>query len=160
MLKYLVSLLTSLLSYEYSLNKEKSYLIWWLIVGTFSTLYSFYWDIAQDWGLLKIGKSWKDTYLIGRKLYYGSRNFYLFAIFSNFLLRIVWALNISLGLTEIIDNAMNIPGMFKFIVYFLELYRRCQWNFFRVELEHINNCNKYKAVVDLDLPIKIDPSSL
>ncbi|KAL4482505.1 hypothetical protein ABPG72_001481 [Tetrahymena utriculariae] len=159
-IKYIFSLLTSILSYQYTVNSEKKYLISWLLIGSFSTLISFYWDISQDWGLLKIGKTWKETRLIGRQLYYSNKNIYLFAIFSNFILRIVWAMNISLGLTAIIDNAINIPGMFTFIVYFLELFRRCQWNFFRVELEHINNCNKYKAVVDLELPIQIDTSSV
>ena len=29
---------------------------------------------------------------------------------------------------------------------FFELYRRCQWNFFRVEREHLANLENFKAV--------------
>lgn len=142
-----------MLSYKYSQSKESDDLIAWVVIGSLSTLISFYWDLAEDWGLLVIGKTWKDTHLIGRKLYYGNRNFYLIAIVSNFILRIVWALNISLGLTDLIDSALGVSGMFKFFVYFLELFRRCYWNFFRVELEHLNNCNNYKAVMGIELPV-------
>jgi EXS family len=97
----------------------------WIVIGSVSTLISFYWDIVQDWGLLVIGNTWKETRFLGRKLYFGSKNFYIYAIISNFILRVVWALNISLGLTDIIDNLIGVSGMFKFIVYLLELYRRC-----------------------------------
>ena len=118
-------MITSLLSYKYLISKEENDLISWMVIGIISTLYSFYWDVAIDWGLLEIGSTWKDTHFINRKLCYGSKNFYIMSIISNFILRIVWALNISLGLTEIIDDAIGVPGMFKFVVYFLELFRRC-----------------------------------
>lgn len=33
-----------------------------------------------------------------------------------------------------------------------EIYRRAQWNFFRVEREHIANYKSFKAVLDVKLP--------
>jgi len=35
------------------------------------------------------------------------------------------------------------------------MFRRCLWNFFRVEKEHIKNQLAYKAVEDMSLPINM-----
>ncbi len=31
----------------------------------------------------------------------------------------------------------------------LEILRRCMWNFFRLENEHLNNCGQYRATRDI-----------
>ena len=41
-----------------------------------------------------------------------------------------------------------------FFLSFLEMFRRCMWNFFKMELEHVRNVNSFKAVETLNLPIK------
>ena len=50
----------------------------------------------------------------------------------NVVLRFAWIIN-SLGL----PLGGQVLG---FIAGFLEAYRRFQWNFFRLENEHLNNC--------------------
>ena len=34
------------------------------------------------------------------------------------------------------------------------MFRRCMWNFLKMEIEHIKNVNTFKAVETLNLPIK------
>jgi hypothetical protein len=41
-----------------------------------------------------------------------------------------------------------------FFVAFTEMLRRCMWNFLKMEIEHVKNVNSFKAVENLDLPIK------
>ena len=37
-----------------------------------------------------------------------------------------------------------------------EAIRRFQWNFFRMENEHVNNCGQFRAVKDIPLPFMLD----
>ncbi|CEG79455.1 hypothetical protein RMATCC62417_13920 [Rhizopus microsporus] len=60
------------------------------------------------------------------------------------MLRFGWILN-TLNL-----NLSN--DMTSFIVAALEVYRRFQWNFFRLENEHINNCGNFRAIKEIPLP--------
>jgi hypothetical protein len=39
-----------------------------------------------------------------------------------------------------------------FILSLIEALRRFQWNFFRLENEHVNNCGQFRAVKDVPLP--------
>ncbi len=64
----------------------------------------------------------------------------------NFFLRLAWVLSISPNMADVMGFA---PVFFTFLISFLEMFRRCLWNFFRVEKEHINNCGAFKAVEDL-----------
>lgn len=139
-MKYLFSIITSLLSYKYTLTKDSSDLVLWFVFGGISTFYSFSWDVCVDWGLLSFGGDASSAKFLSRRLFYGGRSLYWLAMASNLFLRVVWVLNISLGLAQIIDEKIGVPGIFKFFIYLLELFRRCQWNFFRVEMEHLKNC--------------------
>ena len=46
--------------------------------------------------------------------------------------------------------------MFSWAVGFLEMVRRCIWNFLRVEVEHIKNYSKGKATAEMEYPLKVD----
>lgn len=81
------------------------------------------------------------------------KRFYYFAIFSNFILRLVWVLSISPDIIDSLGEYNITTEIFTFFVYFLESLRRCQWNFFRVENEHVKNFANFKAVSDLGLPM-------
>jgi EXS family len=37
----------------------------------------------------------------------------------------------------------------------LEVYRRFQWNFFRLENEHLNNCGQFRAIKEIPLPFSV-----
>ena len=43
--------------------------------------------------------------------------------------------------------------IFLFFIATLEMVRRCMWNFLKMEIEHINNVNNFKAVENIKLPI-------
>ncbi|KAL4432633.1 hypothetical protein ABPG74_004926 [Tetrahymena malaccensis] len=154
LLKYQSSLLTSILSFMLSLikfNKWDSYqtpfLVVWIISSAVSTLYSYYWDLKKDWGFLTKSKNkWLRDHLV-----YKNPNIYYAVFISNFILRLAWVFNISPGFqVSFIPN----KDLFNFVIGLLEMFRRCQWNLFRVELEHVKNCDSFKAVDDTSLAIQ------
>jgi len=44
------------------------------------------------------------------------------------------------------------PSIYAFGVAIGEVYRRFEWNFFRMENEHLNNCGQFRAIKDIPLP--------
>ena len=45
------------------------------------------------------------------------------------------------------------------VLAFLEMIRRWNWNFFRLENEHLNNCGQFRATKDIPLPFPVRPKS-
>ncbi|KAI8356166.1 EXS family-domain-containing protein, partial [Blakeslea trispora] len=112
----------------------------WLLFCVVNSTYTSIWDIKMDWGLLQHGSQHvllRDDIVFYRWTYY-------VAMPINILLRFAWTLNAaSLGLQ---GEAIS------FMTAFLEAYRRIQWNFFRMENEHINNCGNFRAIKEIPLP--------
>lgn len=73
---------------------------------------------------------------------------YYIAIPSNLILRLMWTLTIS---PESIGIVMN-PLIFAAILSAVEIFRRAQWNLYRLENEHNTNYSKFK-VIDLEIPL-------
>ncbi|KRX05664.1 hypothetical protein PPERSA_09804 [Pseudocohnilembus persalinus] len=149
--KYFSSILASILSYLVKLSKDgsandeadKSLLVSWIIMAAITTLYSYSWDLKKDWGFLEPGQKGLRKHLM-----YEKKRYYYIAMVNNLILRCVWVFSISPDIIGI----FGVPShTFNFFVYFFEAIRRCQWNFFRVEKEHIVNYLKYRAVLDLHL---------
>lgn len=83
-----------------------------------------------------------DSLLRRRRLLSWSA-WYYWAIVSDFLMRILWVSTISPATT----TWLGIPtDYFKSIVYSVEVLRRNQWNYFRLENEHLANVEKQKVV--------------
>ncbi|WVY99683.1 hypothetical protein V8G54_025753 [Vigna mungo] len=82
----------------------------WLLSGVVNSSYSFYWDVNRDWDLggLHI-------------------QVYFWVIGSNLILRCTWTYKLSAHLRH---NYLTV-----FIIAALEIFRRFQWIFFRVENE-------------------------
>ena len=135
----------------------------WLFFLCLGTWYSYLWDVIMDWGLLEIKRSsrgfpylkWTAT----RDRVFTTRKFYAWAIFSNFIGRVAWAVTVTphgVGLNafksffgDINSTAINqlsteTIGTFVAIV---ELLRRAQWTFLRIENEYLNNAARYRSVV-------------
>ena len=95
---------------------------------------------------------WSDPHFLLRKeLTLQYRFFYYFSMVSNFLLRITWVFTIS-------PTSYGIPipsDYFKSIIYSLEIVRRQQWNFYRLENEHLTNCEHYRVVNIVPLPMTV-----
>ncbi|THU92838.1 EXS-domain-containing protein [Dendrothele bispora CBS 962.96] len=114
----------------------------WVLFGTLYTLYATGWDLWMDWSVLRPHAKWP---LLREELIYSSAvPSYYFAIVSNIVLRFTWVIYIpSRG-----------PDMYVrlFIQGFLEMLRRWQWNFYRLENEHLGNMDQYRVTREVPLP--------
>jgi hypothetical protein len=61
----------------------------------------------------------------------------------------LWIVQLSPNMLEITGTN---PNVYAFGVAVGELYRRFEWNFFRMENEHLNNCGQFRAIKDIPLP--------
>ncbi|VDO44535.1 unnamed protein product [Onchocerca flexuosa] len=121
----------------------------WIAAYIFSFAYTFLWDIFMDWGLID-PMAPKDSPFLREEMIYGSKWYYYGAIVEDFILRLSWVLNISLGEAWTMES-----DLLTCITAPLEVFRRFIWNYFRLENEHINNCGHFRAVRDISVkPIK------
>ncbi|XVF33418.1 hypothetical protein REPUB_Repub17cG0167200 [Reevesia pubescens] len=100
----------------------------WLFSSVVNSLYSFYWDVTRDWDLsifTRIFKFNKPSYW--SNLLYGRQWVYFWVIGSNLILRCTWTYKLSAHLRH---NYLTV-----FMINTLEMLRRFQWIFFRVENE-------------------------
>ncbi|MCP9258500.1 Xenotropic and polytropic retrovirus receptor 1 [Dirofilaria immitis] len=97
----------------------------------------------------------KDSPFLREEMIYGSKWYYYGAIVEDFILRLSWVLNISLGEAWTMES-----DLLTCITAPLEVFRRFIWNYFRLENEHINNCGQFRAVRDISVkPIKKEISN-
>ncbi|CAM6100406.1 unnamed protein product [Calypogeia fissa] len=108
---------------------ETRYRPLWLVWSVINTCYSFYWDVTRDWdfGLLS-GNCNPKKPLLRTSLLYRRRWVYWWAIWSNLILRCSWTFKLSAHLRH---NRLTV-----FTFSALEMLRRFQWIFFRVECEY------------------------
>jgi xenotropic and polytropic retrovirus receptor 1 len=121
--KYVSSILTSTLSFLNSLYP--SMFIPFLISSVISTSYSYYWDLKYDWGLLEPDSK---HFLLRNTLSYKRPSLYYIAIGINLIFRCSWTLTISPSVLVLIPKSTFLP----FLTGFIEILRRCMWNFFRI----------------------------
>ena len=120
----------------------------WLIIAVTSSCYSYCWDMKMDYGLLQKG----ENYPLRNELIYENEKIYLIAMVLNFFGRFAWVLTIS---PEVVYRFIR-PEFFSMIIYLIEMLRRGMWNFFRIELKHIDLCEQFQIGIKVDLPfIKI-----
>lgn len=137
--KYVVSILTvyasswAVMHYSWQDGKHGPLLplIAWIIVATLSAIYSYIWDIKRDWNF----KS--DDKILPKKMMKG-------AVVLNLLLRFNWILTIS---TFIILNQLLVS----FALGCFEVFRRYMWALFKMEMEHTQNMEKFRAITDIPL---------
>ena len=77
--------------------------------------------------------------------------FYYFVIFTNLLLRLSFIMTLSAYYYLWIS-----PILLVSLTSLLEIYRRAQWNFLRVELEHIKLLKDFQPINGFKLPYKFD----
>uniref|UniRef100_A0A8R1DFD8 EXS domain-containing protein n=1 Tax=Caenorhabditis japonica TaxID=281687 RepID=A0A8R1DFD8_CAEJA len=109
----------------------------------------FLWDIFMDWGLID-PRAPKEARFLREEMIYGSKWYYYAAIAQDFVLRLAWVLNVSLGEAWTLDSDFLTTVTAPF-----EVFRRFIWNYFRLENEHVNNCGQFRAVRDISVkPIR------
>ncbi|CAA3017423.1 phosphate transporter PHO1 homolog 9-like [Olea europaea subsp. europaea] len=148
-LKYLSTIVALVMRTVYDLKKG----MFWKIMAASSsgvtTIFSTYWDIVIDWGLLQ--RNAKNPWLRD-KLLVSNKAVYFVAIVFNILLRLVW-MQLVLDFNE--APFLHRRAMIA-VVACLEILRRGIWNFFRLENEHLNNVGKYRAFKSVPLPFNYD----
>ncbi|KAK5844029.1 uncharacterized protein LOC108480439 isoform X2 [Gossypium arboreum] len=117
----------------------------WLLSSVLNSLYSFYWDVARDWDfsfarMFKFNKSHLYSHLL-----HGRTWVYFWVIGSNLILRCTWTYKLSAHLR---NNYLTV-----FTIAALEIFRRFQWIFFRVE----NEWNKINSRPNMQVSMN-DPS--
>lgn len=60
----------------------------------------------------------------------------------NLLFRCSWTLSIAPSVVRLIPKATFLP----FLTGLIEIMRRCMWNFFRIEKEHVANCSTFTII--------------
>ncbi|KAF8155819.1 EXS-domain-containing protein [Crassisporium funariophilum] len=127
-------------------NKHGKVFALWCLTNACYSVYACSWDFLMDWSVLQ--KHSKNP-LLRTELVYGNHIYvYYFAIVSNLLLRFIWVLYIP----------QRGPNMMvrTFIGGMLEMLRRIQWNFYRLENEHIGNMDQYRVTREVPLPYAFD----
>lgn len=101
------------------------------LVQAASSLFSLYWDLVMDFGLMN------DRFLLRKQLVIFPYKFvYYYVIIFDSLARFSWLLRYQ----KILSVNVNL------IISFIEIMRRSQWSLLRIEYEHLNNCNSFRAV--------------
>ena len=142
-IKYTLSILVAISSY-YSKTIEifgKT----WLLIAAFSSCWSYCWDMKMDYGLLQYGA--KDLFL-RNDLFYKKNWIYYTAMILNLMGRFAWVLTIS---PDIVYRWIR-PEFFLMVIYMIEMCRRGMWNFFRIELKHIDLCQHFQVSDKISLP--------
>jgi hypothetical protein len=123
----------------------------WVLSAVVSTSYTFSWDILMDWSLFpNIPQRCcrKKALTLREERIYAYKFYYVLALVEDFLFRILWIFNLSVGnhVLRLVSNDIiaTVAGV-------LEIVRRFVWNFFRVENEHVTNVGQFRAVRDLSL---------
>lgn len=133
-LKYFSSIVVIIANYCYKYNGG----IWiyvWVCCALFSTLLAFAWDLTKDWGFFNVDAL---RLSLRRKLIYKEKWKYYGVIASNLILRLTWTLTISPSVVF----SMIRPELFTMILGIGEVYRRIQWNFFRMEWQQLTVARK------------------
>ncbi|EGC31750.1 hypothetical protein DICPUDRAFT_49995 [Dictyostelium purpureum] len=115
----------------------------WIIISIVSTIYSLCWDFLMDWGIFR---THSRNFLLRDHLFYRHKWVYYFALITNTLMRGSWTINVSF---EALSSRTK--ELIVLATAVIEVTRRFQWNFFRLENEHLNNVGKFKAF-DLKIP--------
>ncbi|CAG8435090.1 2931_t:CDS:10 [Ambispora gerdemannii] len=146
--KYMSSILVIIFaSLHRSFVEQPSWGVILIISQCINSLYTFSWDVMMDWSLFQPS----DNIFLRDELGFSQKSVYYFAIVSNFILRFSWTMNY---------YYKDHDSLILFLIGFAEMLRRWQWTFFRVESEHIINCDKRRAIKEVTLPFRPEPGEL
>lgn len=133
-------------TFSFLTNFDPHFFIPWLISAFISGCYSSFWDLKMDFGFFENGSiNWP----LRNHLKYKSRFLLLLSIPIDIVLRFLWMLSIS---PEIMSQIIR-PEFLALILYTLEMLRRGQWNFIRVEYEHLEMMKVYQISYYEELPL-------
>ncbi|CAM9696047.1 unnamed protein product [Laminaria digitata] len=116
--------------------------IMWFILYVVSTLYTFAWDVLQDWGL-----GHAEFRFLRKKRLFSSSWVYYTAVVVDLVLRFNWLYSlIPPGHNPLpFIHSSTLPVFITTSVIVCEFLRRTMWGFFRLENEHLNNTEGYRS---------------
>ncbi|KAL4020661.1 hypothetical protein IC575_019442 [Cucumis melo] len=119
----------------------------WLLSSVLNSSYSFYWDVKRDWDLSTFTRIFKfNRPHFFSHLFYGRKWVYIWVLGSNLILRCTWTYKLSAHLRH---NYLTV-----FTITALEIFRRFQWIFFRVE----NEWNKMNSKSNIQITMSNLPT--
>lgn len=124
-----------------------------LLAVMVNSLYSFYWDVAQDWDLTLLSSARKSSdypYGLRRQRVFQLPELYYCIIFIDLLLRCSWSMKLSVHLEHFNDFEGGI-----FVLEIMEVLRRWMWVYFRVETEWVRTRGSGDILLD-DYGPKLD----
>lgn len=121
----------------------------WLASILVNSLYSFYWDVAKDWGLTLFSPRRErnlphHSWGLRHRLVFRSAGLYYAAVGLDLMLRCTWSVKLSPHLYRLSDFEGGI-----FLLELLEVLRRWIWMFFRIETEWIRSSSTGLAADDI-----------
>ncbi|PSR84911.1 Phosphate transporter like [Actinidia chinensis var. chinensis] len=142
--KYVSAMLAAGAKVVYEKERNMGWLCLLVIMSSGATVYQLYWDFVKDWGLLQFHSKnpWLRNELMLRRKF-----IYFFSMGLNLILRLAWlqtVMHYSFGSVD-----YRVTGL---VSASLEVIRRGQWNFYRLENEHLTNAGKFRAVKTVPLP--------
>ncbi|KAJ6721065.1 XENOTROPIC AND POLYTROPIC RETROVIRUS RECEPTOR 1-RELATED [Salix viminalis] len=142
--KYVSAMLAAGAKVAYEKERSVGWLCLVVVISSAATIYQLYWDFVKDWGLLQMNSKnpWLRNELMLRQKF-----IYYFSMGLNLILRLAWLQTVLHSNFEHVDY--RVTGLF---LASLEVIRRGQWNFYRLENEHLNNAGKFRAVKTVPLP--------
>ncbi|KZV41424.1 hypothetical protein F511_36222 [Dorcoceras hygrometricum] len=144
--KYVSAMLAAGAKVAYEKEKSVGWLCLVVVMSSAATVYQLYWDFVKDWGLLQFNSKnpWlRDDLMLQQKFVY------YFSMVLNLVLRLAWlqtVLHYNFGKVDYRVTMLFLAA--------LEVVRRGQWNFYRLENEHLNNAGKFRAVKIVPLPFQ------
>ncbi|KAK5578744.1 hypothetical protein RB653_008417 [Dictyostelium firmibasis] len=130
-LKYFMGLIVLFFSNLYHNKDNEVYKVYWVSFAIVGTIFSTYWDVVKDWGLFS--KNSKN-YLLRDQLLFSYKPFYYYSIVSNIIMRFTWVILINPSYFGFKSTNEVLIGIF---LISIDIVRRCQWNFIRLEFEVI-----------------------
>lgn len=146
--KYFVGILYYLLYYTWRHHDSRhdSSFVAFCFFGIINSLYSLSWDLLVDWSVLRPHA--RFFFLRDELIYSNWISLYYLSIITNIIIRFMWIIYL--------PESGPITPIRSFIVALLEVLRRCQWNSYRLESEHIGNMDQYRVTREVPLPYSID----
>ncbi|CAL6008205.1 EXS_family protein [Hexamita inflata] len=154
MIKYLISIVSSMLSLEKVKNSKKTDdpTLYWVFTGVKAVecVYKLYWDIFEDWGLLYGGSSGKKFRTDKSKWQYGwyvrrPCNMPLLAVVAAHLVdytaRVIWIVPYFEDVKKYTDSYW-----YKCLTTEIEIFRRLVWMLIRMDNQQSTNAEGYATV--------------
>ncbi|RZC62540.1 hypothetical protein C5167_024274 [Papaver somniferum] len=129
-LKYLSTIIMIVFNLVYAIHPSKGWEVTWICFSALNSAYLFYWDIIHDWNM--IGRTRNPELWPNKKFQLIKWVFYIWFILFDLGARVAWLYRLSSKAND---------ARFGLLAAVIELLRRSQWIYFRVEKEDRENAS-------------------